>query len=648
MIDMKKILYFATGLLFAGLLTGCDVNDKFDSLDEITEPKNVAAYTYKLTDADYVTISNLALAANSEDAENANYIKTYLAFSDRALPSDYIPLFLANKYKFCDDSSTATITYTYGQVSPEFSVLGVPDYQVLWGDNVMYVEAFSPSKSVDANIDDVLKAKYTTSKAGDYKLIGYNYSATDPIVENIDYKYFFDTFESFNALDTIKKNGWIHADITGTTGGWICKSYNSNKYAQITSKNTAEKNDVYLIHQVDLTLAIAPQFTFDVTVAYWNANCLTIKISEDFNGNVDGITSATWNDITSSFTLPETPTSGYGTLANAGTADLTAYKGKKVYIAFIYSGDATSTPALTTTYQIDNVKVSEMRDAMSISSSERMYAAYNFDGSSWTKSDETFDVIQDADYAEMGVSYISTDDVSAYIPNYLRLKYPYAFEGNTQNVVYKSNSNGTVNAIQFIYEAGVWTTNDFAKEESGMFKLFAAGWKSMDTDILIGLNSATKNGSNLGPFSAVSVSGDQIWKWDDSYTCMKMSGYSNGSLDNEDWLISPKMNFSKRNVVEMTFDHTGKFFNTMSNEATLWVSTDYTGGSPSSATWTQLTIPTYMSNNNYTFVSSGSIDLSVYAGSPNVRIAFKYISTTSFAGTWEVKNVYVHEIKDEE
>ena len=56
--------------------------------------------------------------------------------------------------------------------------------------------------------------------------------------------------------------------------------------------------------------------------------------------------------------------------------------------------------------------------------------------------------------------------------------------------------------------------------------------------------------------------------------------------------------------------------------------------------WSQHEIPTYMAGNDYVFVNSGNIDLKDYIGG-KMQFAFKYVSSTEAAGTWEVKNVIV-------
>lgn len=132
----------------------------------------------------------------------------------------------------------------------------------------------------------------------------------------------------------------------------------------------------------------------------------------------------------------------------------------------------------------------------------------------------------------------------------------------------------------------------------------------------------------------------KMWTFTSAYG-MKISGRVSGTnYKSESWLISPCINLTTAQKPILSFSHTHKFAGTPTDELTLWLSTNYTGGTPSSSTWKQLTIPTYATNTDWTFVSSGDIDLSAFIGY-NVNIAWKYTSTASYAATWEVKNVVV-------
>lgn len=64
------------------------------------------------------------------------------------------------------------------------------------------------------------------------------------------------------------------------------------------------------------------------------------------------------------------------------------------------------------------------------------------------------------------------------------------------------------------------------------------------------------------------------------------------------------------------------------------------GGDVAKASWVTLTVPTWPTGKDWTFVDSGDIALSGYAGS-KITIAFRYTSTSSTAPTWEIKSMSV-------
>ena len=117
---------------------------------------------------------------------------------------------------------------------------------------------------------------------------------------------------------------------------------------------------------------------------------------------------------------------------------------------------------------------------------------------------------------------------------------------------------------------------------------------------------------------------------------MKASAFMNSAaVAAESWLVSPAISLAGATSPVVTFTHAHKFAGTPSEELTLWVSAN-------DGAWEQVTIPTYSDNSSWTFVESGEISLAKYVGS-TVKVAFKYVSTTSNAGTWEVKNFSVAE-----
>lgn len=151
--------------------------------------------------------------------------------------------------------------------------------------------------------------------------------------------------------------------------------------------------------------------------------------------------------------------------------------------------------------------------------------------------------------------------------------------------------------------------------------------------------------TDAGEFVVEDISnGDNFTIWSHSTqngTYMKATGFESSTSRHaaESRLVSPWIDLTGVSHAYAQFDHAHRYAGTASTELTFWVLTDATN-----ATWQKETIPTYAAGNNWTFVNSGEIDLSAYAGN-KVKIAFKYISdgTSSGTSTWEINNVYVAE-----
>jgi hypothetical protein len=121
-----------------------------------------------------------------------------------------------------------------------------------------------------------------------------------------------------------------------------------------------------------------------------------------------------------------------------------------------------------------------------------------------------------------------------------------------------------------------------------------------------------------------------------------MSGYDGGANPNEDWLISPSFDLVMYDELGFTFDHARNFAN--NDGLSVLVSNDYDGTSdPSSnGTWHDLTsMLTFPEQGSWNFFSAGDADFSMYGGA-NTYLAFRYISTSTDAPTWEVDNATVY------
>ena len=157
------------------------------------------------------------------------------------------------------------------------------------------------------------------------------------------------------------------------------------------------------------------------------------------------------------------------------------------------------------------------------------------------------------------------------------------------------------------------------------------------TEDLIIINSEDFNDETLGTWSQYSVTGAQIWEpafyGGDYYA--KMSGYESSSNANEDWLISPAINFDA--FINETFSFTTAM-NYTGPDFEVKISNDYDGSSdPNTATWSDLQAD--LSPGSWEWTPSGDIDISSYNGT--VYLAFRYQSTDTESSTWEVDNILV-------
>ncbi|NDP21702.1 MAG: hypothetical protein GZ091_11580 [Paludibacter sp.] len=259
-------------------------------------------------------------------------------------------------------------------------------------------------------------------------------------------------------------------------------------------------------------------------------------------------------------------------------------------------------------------------------------------------------------YKSMGISAVSKSfyfptsaDADFKLPIWLKQNLPYSKNADVRLIRYKLSA--TVNAIAIYTFDGInWIKYNTTVPTKAKYTFKSGKWEYIDTDILIGLTTG------IGDFKAINVVGDQLWTWN-SYNYMLMTGYLSTTkeyIDNEDWLVSPPMNLTRRTSPWLTFSHVGRYFgdvfpdNTKMKKAiTIWVSTTSDGKSINPSEWTQLSLPDafYPSGADWKFISSTPISLAAYASKDNVRIAFKYLSSGAdgAAGSWEIKNVYIYE-----
>jgi hypothetical protein len=195
-----------------------------------------------------------------------------------------------------------------------------------------------------------------------------------------------------------------------------------------------------------------------------------VKVSSNLDG--DDVAGAEWIDITDHVTIPTQPKDKYGTMGNAGVAELD-FSGK-INIAFVYSGNATE----TSTIQVDKVKVFSGTET----ESNTAYSYYAFDGSAWVLKDKEVRIIQPFEYDEMGApgfkdNFSSSNKPEDYIPNFLIKNYPYALVDDVKNVAYHYYSGGSsVRVDGYIRTATTWEKIQQVVEKTEQYVHNGTAW----------------------------------------------------------------------------------------------------------------------------------------------------------------------------
>lgn len=172
------------------------------------------------------------------------------------------------------------------------------------------------------------------------------------------------------------------------------------------------------------------------------------------------------------------------------------------------------------------------------------------------------------------------------------------------------------------YKGGSGSTDpDDPQPGIGEETIYTANYKATDGDCTLEL---VKNPSDAY----------KVWTRDVKYG-WKASGYISSSKTNtesEGYVVTPELDLTGFESATFNFKHAVNFDPTPYERLSVEVRCNGKTTVLSGINWPAGT--------NWTFVSSGDIDLSQFAGK-KIQIAFHYTSTTEVAGTWEVSDIAV-------
>ncbi|MCM4157040.1 choice-of-anchor J domain-containing protein [Gramella sp. AN32] len=154
--------------------------------------------------------------------------------------------------------------------------------------------------------------------------------------------------------------------------------------------------------------------------------------------------------------------------------------------------------------------------------------------------------------------------------------------------------------------------------------------------------------TGLDDWTPVSVSGNSVW----SQQIYNGNGYAEfkGQKEiNEDWLISPKVDLTATNAVQMTFDLQHRYGTANSNQLQVLISTDY-NGDISLATWTELPFDVPPASSSWDDPSTSIVLVLNAYKNQQVTIAFKAAAdgTSNATRNWRIDNIQISEQANEQ
>lgn len=478
------------------LLCGCNYNDRnFDGLDEASQPENIFKLDYTLTEADYATISdnktNQKIAKEAGKDKALGYVKTDFYLSGDISAATYLPAFLADKYYTADDGSSVKVTYSYKENKSEL----LSDYssiKIYTPSNKMYADIYGGNRefapylngNTKDKVTDLLKG-YKNPEEGDVVFLDYRLSKGTVDNDLLKLPLLWENFEGIATGKLTSLKDWFNDSnwFISSKGDAELKitSYDANQYVQISASKAKGACEAWLITPEIELPDTRDILSFDVNVGNWNADCLSVLISTDFDGS--NVNSAGWTDITSEFTIPKKPAKGYGNFASAGKYALRAYNENKIRIAFKYVGDGANEK--TTTYQIDNIMIGIHIPDKGGLNSQPVYAlkVYN-DKGEWENQNKNVYVLDYKDYVAMGVSSLNfTAEKPAvdYIPAYLASQVAYPLDGDVRVVAYRYMKDKEVKIYsdEYVYNSSAsrWELNTRIVQQTDQFVYNEGAWK---------------------------------------------------------------------------------------------------------------------------------------------------------------------------
>ncbi len=520
-ISIRRSLAIAAALPL--LLTACGDNywneHELDGFEEpvITDQQSIQ---YTLTDVDYKTLADNSTnktLAGSELASALKAVGTQFYFTPEISAREYVPALLSDPkfpYFALSDGSSILLTYRTAQEIPaqvaaatdakRYTVTDA-DYQSVWGSDNDYTPSFAPSHTAAASLPSILKANFPDAEEGDYVIVNYQTSQTDPVFTAAP-----DPDDSEFTLSSTIGTATLDEDIT--VDGYVSAICSMGYIV------TDESGSIFVYRRSDFGtfdgLSVGSRVVINTTVSAYNkgfqlalteaaqtapgTQTFTYPAPVEFTGaKLDEILGRTDNELAIYGTMKGTVAIS-GNYININVAGATKANGS------VYGATAEQKAQLTDGMEVTlegyliaiagkvncNFVISKIipggTEASTAAASRAVTVAsdnenaiYTFNGTRWAPAAD-FAVLSHADYQAMGQTYdnLTNEDPAALLPIYLKQKFPYAQAEESKFVVYYyyASSATVVRCDQYTFDGTAWMLNNGVTTESAQFVRTGGKW----------------------------------------------------------------------------------------------------------------------------------------------------------------------------
>lgn len=526
---MKKTIYLpllAIGAMAA--LTGCDENawnDHLDGFDSTFAPTEVKTIEYTLTDADYAAIAsnkqNKALAEQNDASQALAALSGNKYFTEKITAAEYVPAFLGSTapYMMYTDGSSIRLTYNISVGLPEevtesagawnLSVSEEFYKTAVWESDENYIVGFAPEKPASRYLSAAIQASIgADAQEGKYAIISYLEAEQNPIFGNVGGGdeppsgfQMSDVLGDIAAGDGATVDGvvggacgagFVLTDLGGSIfvymgGGYDPTTYPVGTQLHLEGEATSFKGNLQIAQGAMIDKVGTQEYTFPAATVYDGAaldaaltrpaDQLAIYASSSGKVVVSG------NNINIEVAGAETAKGSIYYATDAQREKLTDGTYVEVTGWFIsISGSRYCNFVVDHLNFLTNApaKAGSRGLAAPVSTVEKN-AVYRYDGSRWVVP-ENFVILNPADYTAMGLNG-SLSQPDAYLPTFLKLKYPYAKADDVKYVLYYNSGYA---CAEYNFNGSEWIRFNGVETETSQFVRAGGKWM-FDPNVTINL-----------------------------------------------------------------------------------------------------------------------------------------------------------------